>query len=125
MSPARLKRHRRQLLVLRDRFRGGVNGLIDAVPDTLNSTGNDTNLPTHPADRASEGLDAEMALLHAEEGLLGDVEAALRRIDSGAYGRCIHCRAVIDEARLNAIPYASQCIACARQPRPDFESPTG
>lgn len=116
MSPAKLKRHHQQLLVLRDRYRGSVNGLIDAVPDTLNSTGNETNLPTHPADRASEGLDAEMALLHAEEGLLEDVESALQRIQSGGYGRCIRCRAVIDETRLNAIPYTPHCIDCARQP---------
>src|SRR5574344_243675 len=40
------------------------------------------------------------------------IENALDRIQQGKYGLCIKCGNPIPEARLEAIPYASLCIAC-------------
>ncbi|HSG61836.1 MAG TPA: TraR/DksA family transcriptional regulator [Pseudomonadales bacterium] len=44
---------------------------------------------------------------------IAQVSKALTRIVSGEYGSCESCGAVIDERRLNAIPYATLCISCA------------
>jgi hypothetical protein len=44
---------------------------------------------------------------------LSDIEAALIRIDAGTYGVCDRCGAVIPQARLEAMPMAHRCIACA------------
>ena len=59
--------------------------------------------------------DAEIA-----EGELGDLTAelngilgALQRLDLGSYGVCASCGQPIPEARLEALPYAVNCVACA------------
>ena len=41
------------------------------------------------------------------------IKQALARIDSGKYGICVSCGEDIAEARLQAIPYATKCVACA------------
>jgi DnaK suppressor protein len=44
---------------------------------------------------------------------LSEVEAALVRLDEGSYGRCERCGNDISTERLEAMPMASTCIACA------------
>lgn len=44
------------------------------------------------------------------------VDAALRRIDSGSYGLCEQCQQPIAPARLEALPEATRCVACASRP---------
>lgn len=43
---------------------------------------------------------------------LKQIEAALERIHSSRYGRCLQCGQKIPEDRLRAIPYAVMCISC-------------
>ena len=43
------------------------------------------------------------------------IRAALQRMEDGTYGRCVTCDAPIVPQRLEALPYATQCIACATQ----------
>jgi RNA polymerase-binding transcription factor DksA len=43
------------------------------------------------------------------------IRAALQRMEDGTYGRCVTCDAPISPQRLEALPYATQCIACATQ----------
>jgi len=45
---------------------------------------------------------------------LRDIEAALRRLDSGSYGICKRCGELIGGARLEAYPTAQRCIDCQR-----------
>ena len=42
-----------------------------------------------------------------------EIEAALHRVDSGAYGYCLVCEEEIAVARLNANPACTHCIKCA------------
>jgi DnaK suppressor protein len=42
---------------------------------------------------------------------LRQVEEALARIDEGTYGKCIDCGRDIEEARLEAVPWARYCLA--------------
>jgi DnaK suppressor protein len=44
---------------------------------------------------------------------LEDVDAALRRVERGTYGRCETCGRPIGVARLQALPAARQCVLCA------------
>ena len=71
-------------------------------------------LGNHMADDATEAFDqaASLALHLNEQGLLGQVEAALARMDKGEYGVCTRCGTEIDFARLKAIPHAELCIRC-------------
>jgi len=85
--------------------------------------GDITSVPTHPADDDVEGLDAEIAIAQNEELLLEQVDAALERVEAGTFGVCQQCGREIDAERLQAVPYASHCIACARDQREQIEKP--
>ena len=44
---------------------------------------------------------------------LAAVEAAIARMDDGSYGACEGCGRPIAEERLEVIPWAARCVACA------------
>lgn len=56
--------------------------------------------------------DVNLAVIdhHVEE--IRDIDAALLRIASGSYGRCVDCADVIEPARLDAYPTAKRCHRC-------------
>ena len=58
-------------------------------------------------DEVLEGLDA------SGRNELSQIRAALARLDAGTYGQCAGCGEPIDARRLEALPYAIQCISCA------------
>lgn len=66
----------------------------------------------HLADSASETFMRELdeGLEENAEHLLGEIEAALERLDAGTYGLCVNCGKPIDSERLEAVPYATLCI---------------
>jgi DnaK suppressor protein len=107
-----LDRIRSELETERDRLRAA----IEAVNHT-SSLGDETGdlsigQDDHIADTASETYMRELdgGLEENAEHLLGEVERALQQIDAGTYGTCVVCGRPIDEARLQAVPYATLCI---------------
>jgi len=48
-----------------------------------------------------------------EQGEIGQIDAALQRIEAGQYGICRDCGEVIDAGRLEALPFALDCPDCA------------
>jgi DnaK suppressor protein len=73
-----------------------------------------SHIDQHPADTASELADSdrENAILEAADGQRGQVQAALARIENGAYGICVDCGQKISEARLAVRPEAARCVDC-------------
>jgi RNA polymerase-binding transcription factor DksA len=72
--------------------------------------------PAQPSDEAPDtGRSAELAgdlvLLDEAERDLGDLDAALRRLDGGTYGTCEVCAATIDDAELTRVPLLRRCGA--------------
>jgi RNA polymerase-binding transcription factor DksA len=60
--------------------------------------------------------DAVLDQLAAEERQQAvAIRAALARIEMGTYGKCRACGEPIAAWRLAALPYTSQCLACATQ----------
>jgi DnaK suppressor protein len=61
----------------------------------------------------------EIALLQLDAKTLRTVDTALRRLESGEYGRCDDCLKSIPPARLQALPFADLCVLCqeARESR--------
>jgi DnaK suppressor protein len=51
-------------------------------------------------------------LREREEQRLVQIEAALQRIEDGSFGRCSSCGKEINPERLEALPWASDCIDC-------------
>ena len=47
---------------------------------------------------------------NAVEGELEDIDDALRKLDEGTYGICEECGKPIDEARMEAVPWARYCV---------------
>ncbi len=112
-----------QLTELRKRLLREIDSAEEALREDVVKPGEITSLPTHPADQDVEGLDSEIAISQNEELLLEQVEAAIGRIEAGTYGACQQCGRTIDAQRLQAIPYASRCIDCARDHQDPIEKP--
>ena len=68
----------------------------------------------HMADRGTDAMEREKNLLLAQrEGNYIDyLDEALQRIADGTFGLCRVCGGEIGRARLEAVPTATQCIAC-------------
>ena len=76
---------------------------IERTPDALDET-------VFAAERELTTRRLELNL-----GLLRKVDAALGRIADGTYGTCLECEEDISQKRLNAMPWATLCIACQEQ----------
>jgi DnaK suppressor protein len=65
-------------------------------------------------DEAQHAAERELAIrnLDRESNLLRNVRAALRRIEEGSFGVCLHCEADISPKRLAAVPWTAFCIQC-------------
>jgi DnaK suppressor protein len=78
----------------------------------------------HPADDATDVMEQErdLALIGNLQERMRDVDHALERLDAGTYGTCERCGKPIASERLEALPFATHCIACQeiedRQRRP-------
>ncbi len=58
-------------------------------------------------------LAKELSIEQNTTDLLGKVQNALRRIESGGYGICERCGKAIPIERLDALPYSTMCVDCA------------
>ena len=52
----------------------------------------------------------EIAIAVNDQALVAQIDAALKRIENGTYGRCVVCGQPIPEKRLEAIPWAARCV---------------
>ncbi len=68
-------------------------------------------------DEVQHAAERELAIrnLDRESNLLRNVRSALRRIDDGSFGTCLHCEEEISPKRLAAVPWAPYCIQCQEQ----------
>jgi RNA polymerase-binding transcription factor DksA len=71
----------------------------------------------HIGDMASVTYDRELdqGLEEGAQQTLGQIDAALQRIEDGSYGLCEVCRTPIPADRLRAIPWTTRCIEHARR----------
>jgi len=109
---------RDKLQLIRAQLRGDVSTMADVALRKSGMEGSESNgMPIHMAELGSDNFEQEftLGLIEAEEDTLTKIDAALERIDQGAYGKCVQCEGAIPKARLNAIPYTPLCIKCAEQ----------
>jgi DnaK suppressor protein len=68
-------------------------------------------------DEVQHAAERELAIrnLDRESNLLRNVRSALRRIEDGSFGICLHCEEEISPKRLAAVPWAPYCIQCQEQ----------
>ena len=41
-----------------------------------------------------------------------EVRRALAKLDEGSYGRCDGCGGAVGDERLEALPWAAECVSC-------------
>jgi RNA polymerase-binding transcription factor DksA len=82
-------------------------GITEAAAD---SNGDDE----HDPEGATVGFERAQvsALLAQSRGRLREVDEALARLGSGAYGVCTRCGRPIDPERLAVRPTATTCVRC-------------
>lgn len=119
-----IEEFRQELLTLRARIRGDVETLTDAALH-LHEDGSESKSPQHLAELGTEAYEQDFTLrrVENEQELLDEIDAALQRIHDGTFGLCLGCqeagltpaKSAIPKARLKAVPYARNCIACERK----------
>ena len=75
---------------------------------------------SHSADFAEQAQQRQNdevleALLAEAQAAQQQVVRAQERLAAGSYGRCLRCAQAIAPARLQAMPMAEYCVACADQ----------
>ena len=117
MKKVEAKVYKDRLLLLRARLRGDVTQMAESAlnKNRMDRGDNLSSMPIHMADLGSDNFEQEftLSLITNEEETLDQIERALERIEEGVYGACEECECKIPKARLNAIPYASNCVRCA------------
>lgn len=110
------KKYREQLLSLRSRLSGDVAGLEAEAMQFVGQDNPGFDAPAHQADPAVREAEDDVVrtLLTSEGHILADVRIALARLDAGTFGRCERCGRAMSRARLDALPYARNCLRCAR-----------
>jgi RNA polymerase-binding protein DksA len=117
VSAVDTEKFREALLEERKRVEAAIQNLHDENPGTLaEDAGEETAYDNHLADTATETYDRELdyTLEENSEQILAEIDAALKRIEEGTYGICTNRGEQISEARLEALPWATLCIDCAR-----------
>lgn len=65
-------------------------------------------------DQVQHAADRELAIrrLEFDSSRYRSVTDAIRRIENGSYGTCLHCDAEISAKRLRAVPWTEYCLEC-------------
>jgi DnaK suppressor protein len=114
MTNSDLNRNLNKLLALRAELLGDMTKMED---DSLKDHAKTISIPTDKEELGSDNAEQELTLtlLGSGENILDQVEAAIQRIEDGDYGWCEGCGEEIPKSRLNAIPYAADCVRCASE----------
>jgi len=101
---------RKRLEEMRDDLDRSISILQGERPAPLAGAG----YPHDPADAGSSlsETDRTEAVLLSARSQRDEVLAALTRVDSSSYGRCVDCGQEIPEGRLEARPEAARCVSC-------------
>lgn len=93
---------------LRDEHSGAVGDNVEEISASSDN---------HLAETATATLDREIdfTLEDNSSQVLSEIDEALKRIEAGTYGICTNCGREIAQERLEAYPWASLCIDCAKQ----------
>jgi uncharacterized protein (DUF302 family)/RNA polymerase-binding transcription factor DksA len=76
----------------------------------------DGNVPDS-AEIAADAVARDVGLAEVDRDVaeVEAIDAALERLESGTYGRCVDCGAAIEPARLASSPEAARCMPCQQR----------
>jgi DnaK suppressor protein len=66
------------------------------------------------ADKAANSYTKEFlfGMTNTDRNILNMIDAALKRIQANEYGQCGNCQEEMQQKRLEAVPWAKNCITC-------------
>ena len=102
------EKYRKRLLVRQEELILDISRNRAVTDETVDEQAQDM------VDRATSAYTREFAfsLSEADRKALLLIEQALLRIEQGTYGVCVHCQGVVQEKRLEAVPWARHCLEC-------------
>ena len=106
---------KKKMKTYRDRLLERRESLVSQVTAAeLSSRERDLEATQDPADMAANAYTKELLISMSDNDrmLLGLIDEALARVESGDYGECVNCGEPIQEKRLNAVPWARYCLRC-------------
>lgn len=114
LTKKELDDYRSLLLAKRRQIIGTISGLEDEA--LRSSGGNLSNMPLHMADIGTDTFDQDFTLgmAQTERQTLGEIDAALQRIENKTFGVCQLTGKPIPKARLEAKPWAKFSIEAAK-----------
>jgi DnaK suppressor protein len=100
------KRNQLSRAISRDLDRGLTEDRLLGVDQVIES-----------GDQASTGVekDIQIEVLEIKNRTLRAIDGALERLERGRYGQCEECGEEIEQARLEAVPFALYCVSCQRE----------
>jgi RNA polymerase-binding transcription factor DksA len=102
---------KRMLTARRDEILGRVkHGIDEARADLVGH--DDAVLDEGETSSVNIQQDVAFAIIQMNAETLRLLDAALLRLDHGAYGQCVECRQAIAEQRLRALPFVVRCRDC-------------
>ncbi len=109
-----LAKQRERLLILKDTLLDSMNGV---AKDNLRSRAEGSEASAfgmHQADAGSDAYDRDFALslLSQEQDSLYEIDEALKRVETGAYGVCEISGKSIPHIRLEALPFTRYTVEC-------------
>ncbi len=108
------KKFRALLIRIRAHITGQINFLST---DNLSRTKDDTDLDFRSEEQGTDNFDRDLALsrVSMEQNVLFEIDEALNRIETGAYGICGDCGELIERGRLAVLPHSRLCVSCQSQ----------
>lgn len=106
---------KKKMKTYRDRLLERRETLVSQVAEAeMSSRERDLEATQDPADMAANAYTKELLISMSDNDrmLLGLIDEALGRVESGDYGECVNCGEPIQEKRLNAVPWARYCLRC-------------
>ena len=105
---------RREVERYRSLLEGQLASLVGTSERTVHEMGDASEEIPDPNDRATveEDRNWSLRLRDRDRRLIGKIEDALARLQTGSFGKCAACGKPISPARLRARPVTDLCIAC-------------
>jgi DnaK suppressor protein len=110
---ADLQRYQLKLLEKRESLAGDLRSM---EKQAFRQSGTES-APNHMADYGSDTFEQDftLGLIESDEKVVGQIDAALVRIEKGGFGICEACFEDIPKARLDVLPWAALCVTCQSQ----------
>ncbi len=119
MTQTELAFYRQRLENLRGRLSHDESRVRNEAlqPTGGESGGGLSNVPLHLADLGTHAAEENVnfALAENQAAIIEQIDLALARIEQGTYSRCEGFGKDIPSGRLEVVPYARCCVACAEK----------